>query len=413
MFRKSPLYKSLSRTMQNSSAKDAFRNPRLEPFLKSAIQHVPYYKKQYHHLLAQNQILLDQFDYLHKADIVNQEEKFVSIKYPKKLLFKSSTGGSTGISLNLYNSIYSLIHETFYTDYVFALINPCNKMRIAILRETKPEKGLFQYIHGKLILSQYDINPETVKQYLRAMVDYKINTIHAYPSSISILCKQIRELGADIEMPKIKGIITSSETISRYDKQLIMETFPEATLIDLYGQSEHLAMAYSINMGPYEIIHPYSTVEFRDTGLRNGDNTICEIIGTNLSNSAMPLIRYCTEDNVEIDSQGNILSIIGRTQDFLVNSEKELVPCIAHTQPATLKNVINFQYYQSKIGEIEYRIVVNEKFDYTDEKEIYNDLNHIFSGKIHLKIVVQEQIDRLPSGKQKRLIQELDLKAFH
>lgn len=413
LFRYCRAYRFLQKEFDMMTKDPNLIQKKLENQLQYAVSNVPYYKKKYTALLQKKPLGITQFDYLHKTDIANNENSFVSTRYFKPLLYKDSTGGSTGVSLNICNNLHSLIRETFFIDHIFSQIAPRKELKIAVLREKKPRQGHWDLSQGKLILSQYDLNLRNTRIYLDLMHKHQINCLHAYPSSILILCKHIHDQGIESKVPRLKGIITSSETLSRQQKEYILQTFPGATLIDLYGQSEHLAMAYSVNLGYYQFIPQYSWVEFKDTGTYNGENKIFEIIGTNFSNRAMPLIRYSTEDNVEIDQDGNIIGIIGRAQDYLVNKEMELVPCIEDAMPSALRNVITFQYFQQQVGEIEYRIVVNNRFDKTDEKELQKQLLAMYNHKIEPKIIVLDRIERLPSGKQKRLIQELDLKAFH
>ena len=45
-------------------------------------------------------------------------------------------------------------------------------------------------------------------------------------------------------------------------------------------------------------------------------------------NTTMPFIRYGTDDYVEIDKNGNIIAIIGRSSDFVINKNNDIVPCI-------------------------------------------------------------------------------------
>jgi len=191
-----------------------------------------------------------------------------------------------------------------------------------------------------------------------------------------------------------------------------LDTFKGVTLIDEYGQNEHVALCYSINEGYYNFVKGYSFIELIDTGKKCRNNSVFEIVGTGFINDAMPLIRYGTEDYVEIDSEGNIVSIIGRTQDFILNQEKELVPCIVLTREQTLKNVLRSQFFQDQPGKLEYRVVVNNDFNEIDVEAILFDINRAFGGKIVPQVKIVEQIERKKSGKQKRLIQQIDLSQY-
>ena len=126
----------------------------------------------------------------------------------------------------------------------------------------------------------------------------------------------------------------------------------------------------------------------------------------------MPFIRYGTDDYVEIDKNGNIIAIIGRSSDFVINKNNDIVPCIIIARNESKKNVLNFQYYQDSPGQLVYRVVVNNNFTQEEKKMLEDDLTNSFDNKMTCKVVVVSSIERTISGKQKRLIQKLDLSNY-
>jgi phenylacetate-CoA ligase len=126
----------------------------------------------------------------------------------------------------------------------------------------------------------------------------------------------------------------------------------------------------------------------------------------------MPFIRYGTDDYVEIDNEGNIIGIIGRSSDFIINKNQNIVPCIVLTRNESKKNVINFQFYQDTPGILEYRAVVSSQFTEKEREMLVNDLTNSFDNKMACKVVVVSSIERTKIGKQKRLIQKLDLSKY-
>jgi phenylacetate-coenzyme A ligase PaaK-like adenylate-forming protein len=129
-------------------------------------------------------------------------------------------------------------------------------------------------------------------------------------------------------------------------------------------------------------------------------------------NTTMPFIRYGTEDYVEIDEKGNVVAIIGRSSDFVINTKNDIVPCIIIARNESKKNVLNFQYYQDSPGQLVYRVVVNNKFTLEEKKMLEDDLTNSFDNKMTCKVVVVSSIERTKIGKQKRLIQKLDLSKY-
>ena len=282
------------------------------------------------------------------------------------------TGGSTGVSLSLKRSIRDTIIDTALNDLVFSKIG--KHLKIAVLRGHKPKSGISERINNNyFLLSSYSINENTLDEYLSFLKHNKINCIQAFPSSITLLSKYIIKKYGSIRLPELKGIIASSEIFDIQSKQLVRKAFENIDIIDYYGHNEQACCAYSLNDSPYSFNYGYGYVEFIETGESINGHKISEIVATSIMNETMPFIRYGTEDYVEIDENNNVLGILGRTSDYVVNSDNVTVPCIVLTRENTLKNVMNFQYYQDTPGVLCFRIIVTENYGPRDQKMIEED----------------------------------------
>lgn len=373
-----------------------------------SIVSVPYYAEN-----GYCQTEFENYPLLKKSDLLSKEDFFISKKVNKKSLIQVSTSGSSGISLNMYKTFKDVIKEEAFIKYAFSLIG--KNLKIGVLRGNRPSSGIFERKYQHILLSSYHLSKQTILEYLNVIKKYKINCLHVYPSSLNIFCKYLKELLREkqVELPNLKGILSSSEILSAEMKDDVLELFPNITLVDLYGQTEHVAFALSINKDPYHFFDSYSIVELLHTGMMNGQNEIKEIVGTNINNSGMPLIRYRTEDFVEVDAKGNIIAIIGRSNDFIVNSKKNIVPCIVAMGNKLMENIITSQYYQDTIGELTYRVKVNERFNKKDEMNIIQDISGCFQGLMQVKLEIVDDFEKTKNGKHIRCIQKLDLKNLN
>lgn len=403
--RYTPLYRKTTKSILQQES----NNSLLKEHIYKYIEEVPYYHK--HKSIIRESFDIKGLPILRKPDIQGHETEFVSTNVNKRLLIKEKTGGSTGWSLTLFRSYHDIIQSLAYVDHIYSLIG--KDLKIAVLRGNKPKEGIYECISSKkIILSSYSLSPESLETYLDILRKYRISCIHAYPSSISILARLIKNKYGTIQLPDLKGILTSSEIFSREEKMLVSEVFPNVKIVDFYGMSERCCCAYSIGLGYYHFIQDYGYTEFIDTGEKKGDNTIAEIVATSIMNTTMPFIRYGTDDYVEIDKNGNVIAIIGRSSDFVINNNKDIVPCIIIARNESKKNVLNFQYYQDSPGQLVYKVVVNNKFTKEEKKMLEDDLTNSFDNKMTCKVTVVSSIERTKLGKQKRLIQKLDLSKY-
>lgn len=376
------------------------------------INDVPYYSKYRNIVTSVDGINLSLFPILRKKDMIGCEEQFISKKVNKRNLVSKKTGGTSGVSLNLFNSWDVLIKMNCPADIAFNKIG--EKLNIAILRGNVIENNMVckNLGLGTILLSSYHLTEENLDIYLNALKEYKINCLHVYPSSIVILARLIKNKYSVVNLPNLKGILASSEIFSKEDKILVKEVFPNVKIIDYYGMSEFCCCAIAEDMGYYKFNNNFGYVEFIDTGETINGNRIAEIVATSIMNTTMPLLRYGTEDYVELDAEGNVVSIIGRTADFVINKQKQLSPCIVVLRNQSKINMTNFQYYQSREGELIFRIVVNDKFSEQEKIWMTEDLNNSFNGLIDCSVEVVDNIERTKAGKQKRLVQMLDLNHY-
>lgn len=375
-----------------------------------AIQNVPFYKEYTKYI--RQPFSIKELPIIRKKDIMGREREMVSKHVCSLFLSRKETGGSTGFSLELFYSPSVIIKKDVIPNYAFSVIG--EKLHIATLRGQRPQNGAtYQNIgRGNIILSSYLLSEKTIDEYLSLLKKYRINCLHVYPSSLSIMTRLIKSKYGKANLPDLKGILASSEIFSREEKKLVQEVFPGIKLVDLYGHNELACCAVAIDNGYFKFFPNYGYVEFIDTNERVNGHIIAEIVATSIMNTTMPFIRYGTEDYVELDEEGNVVSIIGRTSDFVINCEGKLTPCILSTRSRSMQNVTNFQYYQPQKGVLIYRVVVNDKFNDIDKKFILEDMNQSFNGLMKCEVAIVTCIERNQNGKQKRLVQDVDLKDY-
>lgn len=407
MVKYTPLYQSIYRNIKVNEDKEK-QLEKVKGIVDYAIKNVPFYSNYSSYL--KDGFDIEKLPIIHKEDIVKSGEQMVSRKFNKKRLLMVSTGGTTGPSVNIYQSFKESVMSSAYVDFCFSLLE--KKLVICSIREHDlTENEDYRFFGNRLMLAPNKINADTIEHYVSLIRKYNVNCLHVYPSSLQALCKLIEQkYGDKLDLP-IKGIYVSSEIFSDEVKALAKKIFPKARILNFYGQTELVGMAIGLDAEPIQFIGSFSYVELIGVDVEQNGNRIAEIVCTGFKKS-MPLIRYATGDFVEIDQNGNIKSIIGRTSDFLIGKNGEVVPCIIVNREDTMKNVILVQYYQDEPGKFIYNIIGNENFGADDIKAIDEDIKLNFGDILEGKIVQVDHIEKTKRGKHRKIIQKLDVNYY-
>lgn len=403
IFRDSPLSFSFSKSLINQ----VLDEDRLKKALYDAHKDVPFYSS---YSMPDDIKDLSSLPILRKSVIVGHEKDFISRKVPNWMIRQLETGGTSGVSLRVYYRPHEVLRYNSVANYAFSMIG--NHLRIAELRGHRPaDNKISEKMGPVLLLSSYLLNEETLDDYLNELREHKITCLHVYPSSLAILCRLIRQKYGEADLPLLKGILASSEVFSHEDKNLAKQAFPSVKIVDFYGLNELCCAAVSVDDGPFRFFQNYGYVEMIDTGERIGDHKIAEIVATSIMNRTMPLIRYGTEDYAEIDENGEVVAILGRTSDFVVTKHKRLIPCIFINRDISFAHVVTFQYFQEREGELIFRVMVNDGFGKADIDNLMEDLQNSFID-VDSKVEVVGEMDKTRIGKQRRMVQKLDLNKY-
>ena len=225
--------------------------------------------------------------------------------------------------------------------------------------------------------------------------------IIGYTSAIYKIAKYINENNLVINnMPNLKCVVVTSETVSNYDVNLIEKVFNVPCVIE-YGMAETGVIAYSKENSENINI-------FWDTfiGIKDKEN-ILNI--TTINERIFPLINYKTDDIVETKESHSILKIkkiIGRKNDFIklkVNSNFVEVHSELFTHILkSIKGVMDFKNYSNEKNlSIEIKYVSSNNLSISERffEEIYKEFNGIDKNIFSFKQV--NEITKTIAGKAK------------
>jgi phenylacetate-CoA ligase len=365
--------------------------------------------------------------YLTKAIVRDRGSELVSRRMPLSRLVYNRTGGTTGAPVGFYSERTGAALEQSFILCAWEWAGYRIGDRVAVLRgdmpiDTAGDRAIYRLDRrrNRIVLSSYDISRRSICQYARALQKHRPSFIHAYPSSLSLLVKYLKQAGEAIE--GVWAIFTSSETL--YDEQRVsIQSYFNARIHDLYGNSEQTCMAAQCEaLDGYHVFPEYGFVEIIDD---NGDpvceaGRVGEIVSTSLTNCAMPFIRYRTGDMATYGAPGcgcgrqytRLNRIVGRRQDCFVTADWDLIPLTGATDGMILgmeEDILQSQFRQHTPGLVTLLIAKEGGMTSEQERRILSALSARYGDSLRFVIRVVKHIEPTARGKHRMLVQNLPL----
>ncbi len=385
-----------------------YQHKQLQKTLANARNHVPFYQD-----LEVPNLELEAFPYLDKSVLRRDHKQFISQNKPS-VVVKGATSGTTGTPLTILQDRHSVIREQAFVARQLAWAGYRKGDKRAWIRgdmvvPLSQKQGPFwrySWFEQMIVLSSFHLTPQTMSSYLQAMVDFGVEVIQAYPSSIATLARYL-EANQSYYPAKLKSIITSSESLSAEDRQVI-ETRFGCKVFDWYGLFERVAAIGQCEHGRYHLLSDYSHVEL----LAAGDGRY-ELAGTNFNNQYFPLIRYKTGDHVHLSENeacpcGRVFPVIerieGRIGDYLVGEDGQKVHILNHI-PKGIAGIMACQFVQSERGQIVVKVVADaEQFNQEQQKQLISNTQARLGSSLNVTIDIVSALERTANGKIRQAI---------
>lgn len=364
---------------------------------------------------------LKKLPFLTKEDVRKNRDKLLAQNFNRSLLSKAYTSGTTGTPLDLFRDIYSINFENASILRQWRWAGYKFDSRRAVLRgdlivpaaQTRPPFWRYNTSENALLMSSYHLSSKNIPYYLSKIEKFRPDYIQAYPSSIHLLAAYMKE--NKINAISLKAVFTSSEMVTPKIRALTEEYFC-CQVYDYYGLAERVIPIMTCEKGRYHVIPEYGIAEFITF---DGDKT--ELIGTGLTNFAMPLIRYKTGDIVICDHKGTkcscernfnlVKEIQGRSNDFIVTPDGRKIgnPTLTHLFYGVDNNIIESQILQEKMDEIIIRVVPDKSYSDKDKELLAKKTRGLLGKSIKIKIELVDSISRTKEGKFRAVVQKMGI----
>jgi phenylacetate-CoA ligase len=232
-------------------------------------------------------------------DIVNRAgQDIVSDKYSVASLIKKRTSGTTGVAVTIYltKAMADMTGAAKFRIDVMNGFNPRMTTAHWYLRGIKKERK-FSHILG--LNRQEMISPNTpMKEQVALLKREQPEAYYSYPSQLVRVARYI--LDNEIQGIHPKVIILHSENSQQREREIMRNCFG-VNPVDVYGAREFGTVAWGggkTNCQGLHINADLLLLEVVDpaTGQRVGEGESGNIVITDFTNLAGPLIRYDTRD---------------------------------------------------------------------------------------------------------------------
>ncbi len=397
-----------------------FRDQRLQRFLKHATETVPHYKE----LFAQSGLTwrdfhtledLQQLPILTKAEIQDDPMRFMSSAVPERSRVHDHTSGTTGAGLRFVTT-NDCIREQFAIWWRYrrmhGLMGPlwCGYFggrSVVPLSQERPPFWRYNWPGKEIFFSAYHLSRETFRAYVDQLQRRRPLWLHGYPSFLSLLAGFMQDAGVQLDYQP-RWITTGAENLLPHQVTLIEAAFGCRPL-QHYGTREAVANISQHPDGNLYVDEDFSAVEFLPTNVAGA----YRIVGTNLANLAMPMIRYDVGDIAHLDSQPDasrvrrVVGIDGRKEDYVVLKNGSRLGRLDHIFKDMVA-VREAQIYQELPGVVEIRIVRAASWTATDQHTLMEEAQKRMGADTDITLTYVDELPRTAAGKLRFVISAID-----
>ena len=392
--------------------------------LKAQLQHawdtVPYYRAAWgragvHPGDVKCLADLEAFPILTKADIRRHERALVSCAYDVAKLRVKRTSGSTGVPLTIYCDEPAMQWKTACTIRSDEWSGWRLGQRVAKVWGN-PEyrhfglKGRLRnfFFDRAVYLDTLNLNDERIAEFARTIHRHRPGLIFGHAHSLYLLACSLKKTGVMDVRPN--GIISTAMLLHDWQRAAIEKVFG-CKVTNRYGCEEVSLIASECE--EHRGLHVnadsiYHEVPGGGTG---------KLLVTDLTNRAMPLIRYEIGDVVEMSDRrckcGRGLPLIerieGREADYVLTPAGRLISGISLTENFALliPGTVQVQIVQESLTELRIRLVADEEFGPASRRKIGELVEETFGPEVRYDVELVEAIPQEPSGKYRFCISKV------
>jgi phenylacetate-CoA ligase len=391
----------------------------LQAQLRHAYATVPYYRAAWnaagvHPDDVKSLDDLETFPILTKADIRRHERSLISSEFDVAKLRIKRTSGSTGVPLNIYIDEPAVQWKTACTLRSDEWSGWRLGQRVAKVWGN-PEyrhfglKGRLRnfFFDRAVYLDTLNLNDDRIAEFAATIRRHRPGLIFGHAHSLYLLACSLKK--SDILDIGPNGIISTAMLLHDWQRVVIEQVFA-CPVTNRYGCEEVSLIASECE--EHRGLHVNADSIHAEVDASTG-----QLLVTDLTNRAMPLIRYRIGDVVVPSCRkcpcGRGLPLIesveGREADYVLTPAGRLISGISLTENFALlvPGTAQMQIVQESLTELRIRLVPDEEFGPESRRKIAELILETFGPGVRHDVELVEAIPQEPSGKYRFCISKV------
>jgi phenylacetate-CoA ligase len=399
----------------------AYRDRRIGDVVAHAVRTVPYYRRLFAELSAAPEDVrslddLSRLPVLTKDDVRTAGDDLLSEDVPATARVILHTSGTTGAGLQFASTTPAVREQwavwwrywgwhgirpgTWCALFAGHPIVPTERDRPPFSRVNRPRR--------QLMFSGYHMSPDNLPHYVEELRHRRPPWLHGYPSLLALLASHVVETGSELGFP-VRWVTTGAENLLPHQIDLIERAFGVPPR-QHYGNAEAAANLSQCEQGRLHVDEDFAAVEF----VRDDPSAPSRLIGTNLSNPAMPLLRYEMGDvAVLFDGEcgcgrpGRVVERVdGRLEDYVIRRNGARVGRLDHLFK-DMVHVREAQIRQSRPGEMTIRLVRVPGYGEADENQLLHEVRMRLGEDMEVAFEYVDSIERSSTGKLRLVVSDV------
>jgi len=419
-------YRRLQRAQYDSPVSIRAKQWRaLQKIVTHAFDTVPFYRDRWQQagLCPAGIRCFDDFEQipiLTKSDIRAHGRDLLSYSFNQAELVRKKTSGSTGVSLEILLDEESrqwkracVLRSDEWTGWRFG--EPVAKVWGNPEYRSRGLRGLLRntLLDREFYLDTLHMDEAALARFAGLLLKKRPTMIFGHAHSVFLLAQYLQSSGHAIHRPK--GIITTAMILHSWQRQKIEQVF-DCPVTNRYGCEEVSLIACECE--EHNGMHVNADSVFVEVLCADDTRALTRpanpgesgsVIVTDLTNRAMPIIRYQVGDVAALSDRvcacGRGLPLLerleGREADYVVTQAGELISGISLTENFALQvpGVVQFQIIQETLQRFRFRVVRGLDFGPESLDRLNSLVARHFGPDVEYRCEYLDSIPSEPSGK--------------